>query len=201
MDSKEGEKERENKNRDFITERRISGRMNVVVIKNTTDRCEFIPALYRFKFHSTRISRESCYSTKRILLNIPGTKPIHVTETSQGWGWEISRICARYFPRIFSRRWIKKCVHTVCLREKCGGEREGCWLTRCSVIAMTWIAANVLAESDLCRVLTLCRGGREVDARRRRMRINRGVPRFDFWRRNVRSRSLSSSSPKGESLA
>lgn len=78
MDSKEGEKERENKNRDFITERRISGRMNVVIIKNTTDRCEFIPALYRFKFHSTRISRES-YNTKRILLNIPGTKPIHVT--------------------------------------------------------------------------------------------------------------------------
>lgn len=76
MDSKEGE--RENKNCDFITERRISGRMNVVVIKNTTDRCEFIPALYRFKFHSTRISRES-YNTKRILLNIPGTKPIHVT--------------------------------------------------------------------------------------------------------------------------
>lgn len=72
----EGEKEK--KNRDFITERRISGRMNVVVIKNTTDRCEFIPALYRFKFHSTRISRES-YNTKRILLNIPGTKPIHVT--------------------------------------------------------------------------------------------------------------------------
>lgn len=77
MDSKEGE--RENKNCDFITERRISGRMNVVVIKNTTDRCEFIPAFYRFKFHSTRISRESCYYTKRILLNIPGTKPIHVT--------------------------------------------------------------------------------------------------------------------------
>lgn len=73
----EGEKEK--KNRDFITERRISGRMNVVVIKNTTDRCEFIPALYRFKFHSTRISRESCYYTKRILLNIPGTKLIHVT--------------------------------------------------------------------------------------------------------------------------
>lgn len=72
----EGEKEK--KNRDFITERRISGRMNVVIIKNTTDRCEFIPALYRFKFHSTRISRES-YNTKRILLNIPGTKPIHVT--------------------------------------------------------------------------------------------------------------------------
>lgn len=41
------------------------------------------------------------------------------------------------------------------------------------------------------------RGGREVDARRRRMRINRGVPRFDFWRRNVRSRSLSLLLAKG----